>query len=408
VSERNSATPEFRVYYADKFMNTTVLELASTVIAPFAGMILADLGCDVVRVDPPAKNRDQKMWIDSICRHKRSIIVDFQQPDSRDAFLGLLEVVDILIDPYRPGTFHRMCGMSADGLCKRYPRLIYARLTGYSRYDKKYARALGHENNFLAVSGALPAMQHAHSAARDGSKPINKVTTNYSANVGGGSMACVVGILAAVVHRNVTGKGQIVDASVQQGASYMASFPLQRRNGKPATEPQLSANDSPWSEVYRTSDKKYMMVCSVEDIFYDRLIRGLGLELISIPDRSDRHNWPKIRDILTKKFASQTQSYWRSIFDDVQACVSPVLDVDDAGVDIGHPLVHLSRTPSRPTNVLKDPLHIPELKPGEGAEEVLQSWLGSDNKLIVVDDAASRILTRVQEIGRQSKIKFKL
>ncbi|EEA19694.1 hypothetical protein TMatcc_009838 [Talaromyces marneffei ATCC 18224] len=386
-----------------------VLELAGIAMAPFTGMVLADLGCDVVRIDPPAKKttptknnnttpQKQKRWIDSLCRHKSSIIVDFEFAASRQAFLRLLDAADVLIDSYRAGLFERMIGMSAEELCRRYPRLIYARVTGYSRYDKRYANALGHENNFVAVSGALPALQHASPPSSTTATPssnedstILRPTVNYLADFGGGSMACVVGILAAVIHRNASGKGQIVDASVQQGTRYLATFPLQRRNGQPDNEPPLTGvNDAPWSDAYRTADGKYMMVSSIEDALYERLIRGLGLDPAMVPDRTDRRNWPGIRKVLAARFGSQSQGHWRSVFDRLQACVSPVLDVDDdeeeeeeeqAGVGVGQPLVHLSRTPSLPA----EPMYsgpkskVPELVPGAGDEDVIHRWLGVDD-----------------------------
>jgi alpha-methylacyl-CoA racemase len=211
---------------------------------------------------------------------------------------------------------------------------------------------------------------------------ILRPTVNYLADFGGGSMSCVVGILAAVVHRNASGKGQIVDASVQQGTRYLATFPLQRRNSQPDTEPSLTGvNDAPWSDVYKTADGKYMMVSSIEDALYERLMRGLALDPATMPDRSDRRNWPAIRDVLAARFALQPQSHWTNVFDRLQACVSPVLDVDDVDVDVGveQPLVHMSRTPSLPTTTAKDIISVtkvPELVPGNGSEEVVRRWRG--------------------------------
>lgn len=375
-------------------MADTVLELAGVAMAPFAGMVLADLGCDVVRIDRISKKTSgttpQKRWIDSLCRHKSSVIVDFGLSASRQAFLRLLGVADVLIDPSPPGAFERLIGMNADELCRRYPRLIYARLTGFSRYDEKYANAVGHEDNFLAVSGALPALQHAspvnstNTSNKDST--ISRPTVRYLADFGGGSMSCIVGILAAVIHRNASGKGQIVDASVQQGTRYLATFPVQRRNGQPDTEPSLmGVNDAPWSDVYRTADGKYMMVASIEDPLYERLLRGLALDPAAMPDRTDRQNWSAIRDALAARFASQSQNHWRSVFDRLQACVSPVLDVN---VDVDGPLVHMSRTPSLPTATTAESTgsgtRLPELAPGNGNKEVVRRWLGGDD--ICADD----------------------
>lgn len=311
-------------------------------------------------------------------------MVDFEFSASRQAFLRLLEVADVLIDPYPQEVFERLIGITADELCRRFPRLIYARVTGFSRYDETYANALGHENNYVAVSGALPALQHATPTSKHADGAISRPTVNYLADFGGGSMSCVVGILAAVIHRNASGKGQIVDASVQQGTRYLATFPLQRRNGQPDTEPSLTGvNDAPWSDVYKTADGKYMMVSSIEDALYARLISGLAIDPATMPDRTDRRNWPVIRDVLAARFASQSQNHWRSVFDRLQACVSPVLDVDDSHVDSEQPLVHMSRTPSLPTATTALAMglgtRVPELIPGGQNEEVVRRWLGTDD-----------------------------
>lgn len=369
-------------------------------MGPFTGMVLADLGCDVVRVDPglkSGKTKPQTQWIDSLCRRKSSIIIDFSIPESHDAFLRLLNVADVLIDPQRPGTLDRMIKMSTEELSRRYLRLIYARVTGYSSHDKRYARAIGHENNFMAVSGALPALQHVMSGESTRSQEskstkmsLSKPTVNYLADFGGGSMACVIGVLAALIDRGVSGKGQIVDASVQQGTTYMATFPLQRRYGQSDREPSLAGvQKAPWSDIYRTADGKYMLVSSIEDVFYNRLLCGLAIESSIMPSRRDRSKWQEIRQILADRFASQSQQHWRSVFDQVQACVSPVLDVDD--VDVHQPLVHLSRTPSLPValkvgsmsktkgtaEAASDHLSkLPELIPGKENDEVVRRWLG--------------------------------
>lgn len=370
-------------------------------MAPLAGMALADLGCDVVRVDPPARpNPDQKTWTDSLCRHKNSIVIDFKAPASRAAFLELLSVTDILIETYRPGVFDRMIGMSAEELCQRYPRLIYARVTGFSRYDTTYARSIGHENNFIAVSGALPALQYKLNETI-GYMPTPNI--NYLADFGGGSMSCVVGILAAVIHRTTSGKGQIVDASVQQSTSYLATFTLQRRNGQPADEPSLAVNGSPWAAVYQTSDGRYMMVSSIEDALFDRMLRELGLDPAAMPDRADRHSWPNLRTLISDKFASQSQQYWRKIFDHVPAGVTPVLDADDAGVDINQPLVHLSRTPALPTVSDASTPDIPRMMPGQGDEDVLRRWLGPRSDTMNVNQF-SRVLCRVNRTDREPKL----
>jgi alpha-methylacyl-CoA racemase len=374
-----------------------VLELAGTVITPFTGMLLADLGCEVVRVDAPVKSK-RSPWVDSLCRRKKSVVIDFKSPPSRQAFFDLLQAADVLIDPHRPGVSDRMFGMSVDEMCRRYPRLIYARVTGFARDDEIYGQAVGHESNYMAVSGGLPALHHVHGKAGVLSKP----TTNYLANFGGGGMASIVGILAAIVHRAASGKGQIVDASVQQGTAYMATIQLQRRNGQPKDEPSLDINDAPYSEVYRTLDGKYMMVVCVEDAFYERMIRLLGLDPVAIPSREDRSNWPVLKELLAERFGSNTQRHWRDVFDGAQACVSPVLDAED--IKSSQPLVQLSETPSLPPT--DEAGRIPQLEPGEGCEDVCQSWLEPRSTLDpagLLIDSSSRVLSR-RTVGRGSKL----
>jgi alpha-methylacyl-CoA racemase len=376
-----------------------VLELAGNVLTPFTGMLLADLGCDVVRVDGPAQSR-KNPWVDSLCRRKKSVVIDFKSPPSREAFFDLLQAADVLIDPHRPGVFDRLSGMSTDELCRRYPRLIFARLTGFARDDKIYGQTIGHESNYMAVSGGLPALHHVHGKAGILSKP----TTNYLANFGGGSMASVIGILTAIIHRAASGKGQIVDASVQQGTAYMATIQLQRRNGQPKGEPSLDINDSPYSDVYRTLDGKYMMLVCVEDVYYERMIRLLGLDPRTIPSREVRRNWPVLKELIAQRFGSNTQRHWRDVFDDVQACVSPVLDADE--MDSSPPLVQLSETPSLPIPLTSETKRIPQLEPGECSEEICQRWLGLRSTLDpagLVIDGSSRVLSRLS-VTRGSKL----
>ncbi|KAH8688825.1 CoA-transferase family III domain-containing protein [Talaromyces proteolyticus] len=349
-----------------------VLELAGTVIGPFTGMVLADLGCDVVRIDPPSSKKNSP-WIDSLCRRKSSVVVDFASPSSLQAFFDLLTVADILIDPYRPGAFERSIGMNAEELCRQFPRLVYARINGFAHDDQTYSHAVGHEGNYIAVSGGLPSLQH----MRGKNGVLFKPTTNYLADFGPGSMACIVGILCALMQRSVSGRGQVVDASVQQGTAYMSIFPRQRReHAEQATtgEPSLDTDHAPYYDIYR-------------------------LDPAVMPGRDDRSNWPALREVLGEKFASETQKHWRSVFDGANACVSPILDFDDAGVDLGRPLVQLSETPSLP---IPKEHGIPSLGLGEGSADACRRWLGKRTDLVI--DSSSFILKKNNGRGLKSKL----
>ncbi|KAL1966013.1 hypothetical protein VTN77DRAFT_4953 [Rasamsonia byssochlamydoides] len=354
-----------------------VLELSGVGLAPFTGMVLADYGCDVVRVDPPssASQTAPRSYVDSLCRRKKSVVVDFKSPSSRRAFLDLVDV--------RAG--------AGDSLSSQSTIDLRASDTGFRRNGTTtdenaglYARRAGHELNFLAVSGVLASLSLLRNDER-----LQKPSINYLADFCGGSMSCAVGILLALLHRAATGEGQVIDASVVDGVSYLATFPRQRRQGQPEGETALDVASAPYYDVYRTQDGKYMAVAALEQQYYDRFVRGLGLDPAAIPDRNDRAKWLELRSVFTERFASQTQRYWRGVFDGIDACVTPVLDVRDVGRN--RPLVSLNRSPSLPVDDEGDSL--PMLKPGEGSEEVLRRWLGSRSSTIAIEPG-TRVLSR--------------
>lgn len=361
---------------------------------PFAGMVLADFGCDVIRVDAPTVKRGRTSaapWVDSLCRRKSSIVVDFKSPASRRAFLDLVDVADVLIESYPPGEFDCLLGMTAEEeLRKRNPRLIYARLTGFSRHDPIYATKKGHEPNLLAVSGVLGALMSLGDERREMSRPNIPLFADF----GGGSLACVVGILMALLHRTITGKGQVVDASVTDSVSYLATFARQRAKGQPPGEPSLDVESAPEAQVYPTLDRRYMLLASLEPNRYERMVRGLGLDPTAIPSREDRKNWSALRNLLAARFASQTQEYWRRVFDDTDAGVTPVLHTDD--VDVHKPLVQLSQTPSL---AVEKEFSIPDLQPGDGDIEVLRRWLGPRKDSLKID-GTTRVCSRKERVSK--------
>jgi alpha-methylacyl-CoA racemase len=360
-------------------------------------MVLADYGADVVRVDSPSSHQTTTTttagsfsFVDTLCRRKKSIVVDLKSASSRRAFLDLVDVADVLIDPYRPGTLEKL-GLGPEILCRRNPRLIYARLTGFSSSSSNddenglYARRAGHELNYLAVSGALSALLR---LSQKDQTQLQKPSIDYLVDFSGGSMACVVGILMALLHRTATGEGQVVDASVVDGLSYLSTFLRQRdRNGQPPGEPPLdAAAAAPYYDLYQTQDGKSMAVAAFEPRFYEQFVQGLGLDPAVLPDRNDRANWLELKRIFTERFTSRTQQDWRGVFDGVDACVTPVLEGDKDS-----PLVSLSKSPSLPMEDERDSW--PVLTPGEGSEGVLQRWLGSKSSTIAIEPG-TRLLSR--------------
>ncbi|EXJ73085.1 uncharacterized protein A1O5_04234 [Cladophialophora psammophila CBS 110553] len=352
-----------------------VLELGGLAPSPFAGLILADYGADVVRVDrtfdvfgPPR---------DTLCRRKRSVVVDFKQAKSRLAFLELVKVADVLIDPYRPGVMARL-GIGPETLCKLNPRLIYAHLYGF-RPDGIYGKRAGHDINYLAVAGILSLL---------GRKDENPAPpANILGDFAGGGLVCVTGILMALLHRQASGRGQIVTANMVDGSAYLATFMRQQQghqnNDRPRGE-NLLDGAAPFYEVYRTKDDRFVAVGAQEPQFYHNFLAGLELQDQGLPEQWDRAEWPRMKELIARRFKQKTMDQWREIFDCVDACVTPVLNMDETEVPF-RPLVELSDSPGLDVEVQES---YPELKKGAGSEEVLEEWVPEVKRSIHIDPAS--------------------
>ncbi|KIX01995.1 uncharacterized protein Z518_07934 [Rhinocladiella mackenziei CBS 650.93] len=359
-----------------------VLELGGLAPSPFAGLVLADYGADIVRIDrlispfgPPR---------DTLCRRKRSVVVDFKWEKSRLAFLELTKAADVIIDPYRPGVMSRL-GLGPEVLCKLNTRLIYAHLHGF-RPDGFYGARAGHDINYLAVAGILSLL---------GRKQENPAPpANILGDFAGGGLVCVVGILMALLHRQVSGQGQVVTASMVDGTAYLATFARQQLGHQNWDRPRgenLLDGGAPFYEVYKTKDGRFMAVGAQEPQFYRNLIRGLGLEESKMPKQWDRAHWPATKELFENVFQQKTLSEWRHVFDHVDACVMPVLNMDETEEPL-RPLVELSESPSLDVETQES---YPELKKGTGSEDVLREWIPEMQGLIDID-ASSRLLTLKQ------------
>lgn len=343
-------------------------------------MVLADHGADVVRVDRPTEVFGPQ---DTLCRGKRSIIVDLKIEASRNAFRRLADVADIVIDPYRPGVMDRL-GAGPKVLCQRNPRLIYAHIYGY-RPDSTsiYAKHAGHDINYLAVSGVLSLFGRKNE--------IPAPPANLLADFAGGGLVCVVGILLAILQRSLTGQGQVVSANMVDGTSFLATFARQQLCTPNWNQPRgqnLLDGGAPFYEVYETLEGRYMAVGSQEPKFYSILLEGLGLDPSELPEQWNRESWPMMKQIFQDKFKLKTQAAWRSIFDHTDSCVTPVLRVSEVEKPL-QPLVALSRF-SNPQIELQEPF--PLLTKGTGTEAVLSSWLGTSVDDCLTIDERSRIL----------------
>jgi len=374
TSSRKAASP-----YARLTPWTSVLELGGLAPSPFAGLILADYGADVVRVDRPVTPFGPPR--DTLCRHKRSIVIDLKHDTSRRAFLELVKVADVLIDPYRPGVMSRL-GLGPETLRQINPRLIYAHLHGF-RPDGMYGNRAGHDINYLAVSGILSLL------GRKGEKPAPPC--NILGDFAGGGLVCVTGILMALLHRSVTGQGQVVTANMVDGSAYLATFPRQQLGHMNMDKPRgenLLDGAAPFYEVYETKDGRFVAVGAQEPQFFSLLLKGLELNEKDVPKQWDRERWPETKAVFTKVFARKTMAEWRAVFDDTDGCVSPVLEMGET--ERPHkPLVEMSGSPSLNVDVQED---YPELKKGEGCQEVLHEWVPGLEKAMDVD-ATSKLLT---------------
>ncbi|XP_061603619.1 alpha-methylacyl-CoA racemase [Phyllopteryx taeniolatus] len=294
-----------------------VVELAGLAPAPFCGMILADFGAKVIRVDRTKAGAS----MDTQGRGKRSVAINLKTSEGVALFRKLCAHSDVVLEPYRKGVMEKL-GLGPQGLLKENPGLVYARLTGYGQ-SGMYATAPGHDINYLAMSGLLSRL------GRSREKPYAPL--NLLADFAGGGLTCALGIILALLERTKSGKGQIIDASMVEGVAYMGSFVWKSRSigmwDRPRGENMLDSG-APFYDTYRTADNKHVAVGAVEPQFYKQLLQGLELEEDQLPPQMSFSDWPDLQRIFSERFASKTQADWSQIFDGTEACVTPVLSFD--------------------------------------------------------------------------------
>ncbi|KAK7530102.1 CoA-transferase family III domain-containing protein [Phyllosticta citricarpa] len=371
-----------------------VLEFAGLAPGPFAGLLLADYGAEVIRIDravspsPTQTSPPPPPTSDQLTRRKASISVDLKSAGGVALIKALIPYVDVVIDPYRPGV------LEAAGLCptavlrRLNPRLIVARMTGFRR-DGKYRDMAGHDINYLAVAGVLGML------GRKGERPY--APGNVLGDFAGGGAVCFVGILLALLERARSGHGQVVEANMVDGSAFMATFPRLAMNG-PMWDRERGDNvldgGCPYYDTYETKDGGFMAVGALEDKFFAALLRGLSIAPSSLTGpRTDRTTWPHLHTLFTSTFKQKSRAEWEAIFDGTDACATPVLsqaELAAAGYE-QRPLVTLQDSPGfavadgeagRPAATGQG-LGVPGsgwvergLAPGEGGEEVLARWVG--------------------------------
>ena len=300
-----------------------VVELAGIGPGPFAAMLLADLGADVVRVDRPGgPGLGVDPAHDLTNRNKRSVLIDLKAPEGPGLVLDLVERADILIEGYRPGVAERL-GVGPEVCMGRNPALVYGRMTGWGQYGPLAARA-GHDIAYIAVTGTLGMIGDATGG------PV--VPANLVGDYAGGSLYLVIGVLAALQHARAQGAGQVVDAAIVDGSAHLATMihamvaagGWQDRRGV-----NLLDGGCPFYGTYETSDGQYMAVGALEQRFYDEFVRLLGIQDVA-PARNDPAAWPRLRTAVADRFRTRTRDEWTALFEGSDACVAPVLSLTEA------------------------------------------------------------------------------
>jgi len=306
-----------------------VLEFEAIGPGPFCGMMLSDMGADVLLVErpqDPGLGVPRARWTDVMSRGRRSVTLDLKSPQGVEAALQLADRADALIEGFRPGVMERM-GLGPDVLLARNPRLVYGRMTGWGQ-DGPLAPRAGHDINYIALTGVL------HAIGRAGQAPVPPL--NLIGDFGGGGMLLAFGLACGLVEAKLSGKGQVVDAAMVDGASTLAAMfsgMMAANRWSEVRGENILDTGSPWYDTYETKDGKYVAIGSIEPKFYADLLQRLGLTGQSLPEQNDRAGWPVLREKFAGAFRSKTRDEWVAAFDGSDACFAPVLTFSEARAD---------------------------------------------------------------------------
>ena len=301
-----------------------VLEFEAIGPGPFAGMLLADMGADVLLVDRAASSDlglKRERWMDVMLRGRRSVTLDLKTKEGAAAALELVARSDALIEGLRPGVMERL-GLGPEACLKVNPKLVYGRMTGWGQ-DGPLAPRAGHDINYIALAGVLNAF------GRKGQAPVPPL--NLVGDFGGGGMLLGFGIACGLLHAQKTGQGQVVDAAMVEGASLLAAmFSGFLAAGRWTEERGANLLDTgaPWYDCYETKDGKYVAIGAIEAKFFEELVQRLGLS--GLPPQNERARWPEMREAFARTFRQKTRDEWVKVFEGSDACFAPVLSFSEA------------------------------------------------------------------------------
>ncbi|HEX6956468.1 MAG TPA: CaiB/BaiF CoA-transferase family protein [Ferrovibrio sp.] len=355
-----------------------VIEMPAIGPVPFCGMLLADLGADVLRIDRVGES-DLGLKVETKYalngRGKRSLALDLKDAKAIRLMLELIAKADVLIEGFRPGVMERL-GLGPDVALDRNPKLVYGRMTGWGQ-EGPLASAAGHDINYIALTGALHAI-----GLKDG-KPVPPL--NLVGDFGGGSLYLAMGVLAALYERQQSGRGQVVDAAMVDGAaSLMTGFYGMMGAGiwSDRRGSNILDTGAPWYDTYECKDGLFISIGSIEGKFYAELIKVLGLDPATLPKQYDRRNWEILRSAFAASFRTKSRDEWCALMEGTDICFAPVLSLEEApkhkhmaarktfaeigGVVQPSPAPRFSRTPGaiRSAPVERD----------QGGAEALRDW----------------------------------
>ena len=297
-----------------------IVEFAGIGPGPFCGMLLSDLGADVVRIDRKGGRGGSPSDVTS--RGRRSVALDLKLPDAVEACLKLMDAADGIIEGFRPGVMERL-GLGPDVVLKRNPKLVYGRMTGWGQTGP-WSMAAGHDMNYIAITGAL------HAIGTD-DKPVPPL--NLVGDFGGGALYLAFGLMAGIIQARETGKGQVVDCAMSDGAaSLMAMFYGMKGAGiwKETRRSNMLDGGAHFYDTYQCSDGKWVSIGSIEPQFYALLLEKTGITDPQFQRQIDRDLWPELRAKLAAVIATKTQAEWTAIMGGTDVCFAPILDLDEA------------------------------------------------------------------------------
>ena len=366
-----------------------ILELAGIGPGPYACMLLADLGADVLRLERGDINASDAPTWDLLNRSRPSVAVDLKNESGKELVLQLCEQADVLIEGFRPGVTERL-GVGPQDVWKRNPKLVYGRMTGYGQEGPLSQRA-GHDINYISIAGALWPV------GRAGDKPVPPL--NLVGDFGGGALFLAFGVVSALLNARATGEGQVVDTAMVDGASSLMTMTHAFMNMGYWNEERgtnMLDTGAHFYEVYETKDHKFMAVGAIEPKFYAELLNGLGVNPSDLPPQMDRDKWPEMKVRFTEIFLTKSRDEWTEIFADTDACTTPVLSPSEAAT---HPYnaernVYTTKGATQPNpapRFSKTPGSISSAPsaPGARTREGLKGWGITDEQVAALDAAGA-------------------